>query len=99
MELLADQRAKEVHHRTVDNRGRQADQDKAERSDRLRDLLLPENHFNFIKMHYLTHFAFHLWPFESISMHSTDIDKLAHKDQIKDEYRRSYKNDAARQIL
>jgi len=33
-ELMADQRAKEVHHRTVANRSRQADQERVERSDR-----------------------------------------------------------------
>jgi hypothetical protein len=32
-------------------------------------------------------------------MYSTEIGELAHKDQIKDGYRRSNKNDAARQIL
>jgi len=33
-ELMADQRGKEVHHRTVANRRRQADQERVERSDR-----------------------------------------------------------------
>jgi len=32
-------------------------------------------------------------------MYSTDIGKLAHKDQIKEGYRTSNKNEAARQIL
>ena len=32
-------------------------------------------------------------------MYSTEIGELAHKDQIKDRYRRSNKNEAARQIL
>jgi len=32
-------------------------------------------------------------------MYSTKISELAHKDQIKDDYRRSTKNEAARQIL
>ena len=96
---MADQRAKEVHHKTVANRRRQADQERVERSDRRADLIRRENHFNFIKMHYLTHFASHVRRFGSISMYSTEIGELAHKDQIKDGYRRSNKNDAARQIL
>ena len=50
-------------------------------------------------MHYLTHCASHARRFGSISMYSTEISKLAHKDQIKNGYRRSNKNDAARQIL
>jgi len=96
---MADQCAKDIHHRTVANRRRQADQERVARSDRRADLIRCENHFNFIKMHYLTHFASHLRRFESISMYSTEISELAHKDQIKDGYRRSNKNDAARQIL
>jgi len=56
-ELMADQRAKEVRHRTVANRRRLADQERVERSDWWADLIQGENHFNFIKMHYLTHFA------------------------------------------
>ena len=98
-ELMADQRAKEVHHRTVANHRRQADQERVERSSGRADLIRPENHFNFIKMHYLTNFASHVRRFGSISMYSTEIGELAHEDQIKDGYSRSNKNDAARQIL
>jgi len=98
-ELMADQHAKEVHHRTIANRCRQADQERVERSDRRADLIRHENYFNFIKMYYLTHFASHVRRFGSISMYSTEIGELAHRDQIKDGYRRSNKNDAARQIL
>jgi len=98
-ELMANQRAKEVHHRTVANHRRRADQERGKRSDRRADLIRRENHFNFIKMYYLTHFASHVRRFGSISMYSTEIGELAHKDQIKDGYHRSNKNDAARQIL
>jgi len=98
-ELMADQRAKDVHHRTIANRCRQADQERVERCNPRVDLIRRENHFNFIKMHYLTHFASHAWRFGSISMYSTEIGELAHKDQIKDGYRRSNKNNAARLIL
>jgi len=96
---MADQRAKEVHHGTVANRRRLADQVRVERSDRQADLIWREKHFNFIKMHYLTHFASHVRRFGSISMYSTEMGELAHKDQNKDGYRRSNKNEAARQIL
>jgi len=94
-ELMADQRVKEVHHRPVANRRRQADQERVERSDRGADMIRPENHFNFIKMHYLTHFASHVRRFGSISMYSIEIGELADKDEIKDGYRMSNKNDAA----
>ena len=96
---MVDQCAKEVHHRTVANRPRQADQERVERSNWRANLIRRENHVNFIKMHYLTHFASHVQRFGSISMYSTEIGELAHKDQIKDGYCRSNKNDAARQIL
>jgi len=98
-ELMADQHAKEVHHRTVANRRRQANQERVERSDQQADLIRCENHFNFIKMHYLTHFASHVRRFGSITMYSTEIGELAYMDQVKDGYRRSNKNDAAQQIL
>ena len=57
------------------------------------------NHFNFIKMHYLSHFTSHVRHFGSISMYSTEIGELAHEDQIKDGYHRSNKNEGAQQIL
>jgi len=79
-ELMADQHAKEVHQRTVASRCRQAHPERVERSDRQADLIRRENHFNFIKMHYLTHIASHVQGFGSISMYSTEIGKLAHKD-------------------
>ena len=98
-ELMADQRAKEVRPRPIANRRRLADQERVERSDRRADVIRRENHFNFTKMHYLTHFASYVRRFGSISMYSTEIGKLAHEDQIKDGYHTSNKNEAARQIL
>jgi len=88
-ELMANQRANEVQHRTVGNHRRQADQERGKRSDRRVDLIQGENHFNFIMMHYLTHFVSHVRRFGSISMYSTEIGQLVHKDQIKDGYRTS----------
>jgi len=96
---MADRHDKEVHHRTVANRGRQADQERGQRSNRWADLIRRENHLNFTKMHYLTHIASHVPHFGSILKDSTAIGELEHEDQIKDGYRRSNKNDAAQQIL
>ena len=62
-------------------------------------LIRRENNFNLIKMHYLSQFSSYVRRFGSISMYSTEIGDLAHKDQIKEGYRRSNKNEAARQIL
>ena len=63
------------------------------------ELIHTESHFNFIKMHLLSHFRGHIYQFGNIQMYSTEFGELAHKEQIKDGWRRSNKNDAARQIL
>jgi len=47
----------------------------------------------------LSHFGSHVGHFGSFSMYSTEIGKLAQKEQIKEGYQRSNKNEAARQIL
>src|SRR6266566_336169 len=57
------------------------------------------SHFNFIKMHLLTHYREHVELFGNVPMFSTDMSELAHKDQIKDSYRSSNKVDATIQIL
>ena len=98
-ELMANQHAKQIRHNTVAQRYWQIDQERLERSNRWADLIWQENHFNFFKVYYLSHFTSHVQRFGSISMHSTEIRELAHKEQIKDSYWRSNKNDAARQIF
>ena len=98
-ELIANERAQETRHTSAAKRRRQADQVRLQRFNQRADLIRQENHFNFIKMHYLSHFSSHVRRFGSISMYSTEIGELAHKEQIKDGYRRSNKNEAARQIL
>ena len=70
-----------------------------ERANQWAELIQRDNHFNFIKMHYLNHFIQHVRRFGSVPMYSTDIGKLAYKEQLKEGYRRSNKNHAARQIL
>jgi hypothetical protein len=74
-------------------------QDRDEENDRRMELIHAESHFNFIKMHLLCHFRDHIYQFGNIPMYSTEFGELAHKEQIKDGWRRSNKNDAARQIL
>ena len=63
------------------------------------DLIYSESHFNFIKMHVLIHFGDHIRQFGNIPMYFTEYVELAHKEQIKDPWRRSNENDVARQIL
>lgn len=61
--------------------------------------LQESSHFNFVKMHLLTHFQQHLERFCNILMFSTEVSELVHEDQIKDNYRASNKVDAVLQIL
>ena len=98
-ELRANQPANKARHNTAAKRRRLVDQERLERANEQAHLIWRENDFNFIKMHYLSHFASCVGHFGSISMYSTEIGELAHEKQIKDGYRRSNKNQAARQIL
>jgi len=50
-------------------------------------------------MHLLNHVCDHIHQFGNIPMYSTEIGELAQKTQIKEGWRQSNKNDAARQIL
>ena len=63
------------------------------------DMIHTESHFNFVKMHLLSHFSDHIRQFGNIPMYSTEFGELAHKEQIKDGWRHSNKNDVERQIL
>ena len=63
------------------------------------DMINAESHFNFVKMHLLSHFCDHILQFGNIPMYSTEIGELAHKTQIKEGCRQSNKNDAGRQIV
>ena len=80
-------------------RRRVCDKDYEEENDRRMDLIQTKSHFNFIKMHLLSHFRDHIRQFGNISMYSTVYGELAHKDQIKDGWRKSDKNDPERQII
>jgi len=97
--LMANQIAQEAHYISAAQRRRQADQNRLHRVNRRADLIQRENQFNFIKMHYLSHFVSHVRRFGSILMYSTEMGELAHKEQIKEGYRRSNKNNTARQLL
>jgi len=98
-EIMANQRANEARYNTATKRRQQVDQESLARANLRADLIRRENHFNFIKMYYLSHFASDVQHFCSISIYSTEIGELAHKEQIKDGYQKSNKNEAARQIL
>ena len=54
---IADQRSKEAGLSTAAKRHRQADEERVERSHPLANLVRRSNHFNFIKMYYLSYFS------------------------------------------
>ena len=80
-------------------RCRVREEDREEENDQRMDLIYSESHFNSIKMPLLIHFGDHIRQFGNIPMYSREYGELAHKEQIKDPWRRSDKNDVARQIL
>jgi len=63
------------------------------------DLIHCESDFNFIKIHLLSHLGDHIRQFGNIPMYSTELGELAHKEQIKDTWRRSNKNYPLHQIV
>ena len=63
------------------------------------DMINSESHFNFIKIHLLSHFCDHIRQFGNIPMYCTQMGELAHKTQIKEGWRQLNKNDPARQIV
>ena len=75
------------------------DEARIKRANQWAELIQRENHFNFIKMHYLNHFVQPVRRFGSVLMYSTDIGELVYTEQINEGYHRSNKNHAARQIL
>ena len=96
---IVNQIEQQAHDISAALRHWQTDQNRLERVNWAADLIQRENHFNFIKMHYLSHFASHVGRFGSLLMYSTEMGELAHKEQIKGGYRKSNKNNSARQIL
>jgi len=80
-------------------RRRMHDDDRDEEDEQRINMIHGQSHFNFIKMHLLSHFFDHIRQLGNIPMYSTEIGELAHKTQIKEEWRQSKQNDTARQIV
>jgi len=80
-------------------RRRIRDDDHEEENDQCMELIYSESNFTFVEMHLISLFRDHIYMFGNIPMYSTVYGELAHKEQIKDGWRRSNKIDAARDIL
>jgi len=102
-----DKQRKELRHQRAQSnmrvapskRRRRLEEDRDEENELRMDMIHTESHFNFVKMHLLSHFSDHIRQFGNIPMYSTEFGELAHKEQIKDGWRPSNKNDVERQIL
>ena len=70
-----------------------------EQNDKQLELIQQESHSNCIKMHPHTHFQQHVECFGNILMYSIDMGEIANKEQIKEGWRKSNKNNATRQML
>jgi len=73
--------------------------DREEENDQRMEFIHSESNFNFVKMHLISPFRDHISIFGHIPKYSTEYGELAHKEQIKDGWRRSNKIDAVRQRL
>jgi len=80
-------------------RRRRLAEDRNDENELRMDMIHTESHFNFVKMHLLSDFSDDIRQFGNIPMYSTECGELAHKEQIKDGWRRSNKNDVEQQIL
>jgi len=63
------------------------------------NMINAETHFNFVKMHLLSHFCDKYSQFRNIPIYSMEIAEITHKTQIKQGWQQSNKNDAGRQIV
>jgi len=89
-----------IRERVAPSQQRRMRDDDRDEEDELRmDMIHGESHSNFIKIHLLSYFCDHIRQFGNIPMYSTEIGELAHKTHIKEGWRQSNKNDAARQIV
>ncbi|KAH0606117.1 uncharacterized protein H6S33_003778 [Morchella sextelata] len=88
---------KDARNRTkaLNASGSQSSQRNSEKICEIRE----RSHFNFIKLHMLSHYRELVERFGSIPQYSTDISELAYIRQIKEAYGASNKVDAATQIL
>jgi len=96
---LGHQRA-QSNMRVAPSKRRQCLKDDRDEENELHiDIIHTESHFNFVMIYLLSHFSDHIRQIGNIPMYSTEFREVAHKQQIKDGWRRSNKNDVERQIL
>jgi len=77
---------------------RREDDDKVEVEKQIEASLKEDSHFNFIKMHLLTHFAEHIRELGNLSNFTAELSESCHRD-LKEAFRHSNKVNADPQIL
>jgi len=96
---LCRQRA-QIRERVPPSQRRQIrDDDREEENDQRMELIPSESNFNFVNMHLISDSRDHIYKFGKIPMYSTEYGERAHKEQIKNGWRRSNKINVAQQIL
>jgi len=102
-----DKQRKELRHQRArsnmgvapSKRRRRLEDNRDEENELRMDMIHTESHFNFVMIHLLSHISAHICQFGNIPRYSTEFGELAHKEQIKDGWRRANKNDVEQQIL
>ena len=72
--------------------------DALQRQELVGEILREGAHYNFLKIHLISHYAEQIVKFSVLGQFSTDIAEAMHK-RFKDAYRRSNKVNATRQII
>ena len=72
---------------------------KEERDAQRVEIMENESHFNYPKMHLMTHFHDHILRFGNLPIYSTEIGESSHRTQIKEGYYHSNRNNYVHQIL
>jgi len=103
MQEKAEELRKELRHQRAQMRERVSpsqrrrirDDDREEENNQRMELIHSESNFNFVKINLISHFRYDIYMFGNIPLYSTKYGELAHKEQIKDGWRRSHKIDPA----
>ena len=67
--------------------------------DAHQDAIDKTSHFNFVKMHMPVHYAAHVKWLGTIGAYSTEAGETAHKQQLKDAYKHSNRNNYVQQLI
>ncbi|KAF8430317.1 hypothetical protein EV426DRAFT_13691 [Tirmania nivea] len=96
--LVREQSQASVADLTASERVKARQENALERQELVNEMLKEGAHYNFTKIHLISHYAEQIPKFGALGQYSTDISEAMHKG-FKDAYRRSNKVDATTQII